>query len=264
MRRTSLILWMLTLALGMTRSGGADPIIRLKFASDFSVAINDGRIAGISRTAIDPRNQRNRAALGKVYGTTEVTNKLRDTAVSTNTTQVNGLVSATGSSADLNAEILGAWSYAYPTDPNVTNLLLELELFFPQVAALPSSGINTMSFALIDNADNVKAWTFNSTALVPNFQFFTFNLSDGAGAGGSTGFFQDSGFQLANVDILQVGYRGVLGGTFPQTPNLTTALWTGTRQFFVTPEPRVMILLAFGMLGWMAQWRRSVAARRRA
>lgn len=263
MQGASRILWMLTLALGMTRSGGADPIIRLKFASDFQAAINDGRIDGVSSTAIDTRNQRNRAALGKVYGTTEVTNKLRNTAVSTDTSQVNGLVSATGSSADLNSEILGAWSYAYPTDPDVTNLLLELELFFPQVAAAPTSGINTISFALIDSSDNVKAWTFNSTVLVPNFQLFTFNLSDGAGAGGSTGFFQDSGFQLGNVELLQVSYRGVLGGTFPQTPNPTTALWTGSRQFFVTPEPSVLLLFALGMIGWIAQWRRSVAARRR-
>lgn len=272
MRRTSMILWMLTLALGMTRSGWADPIIRLQFAPDFQVAINDGRIEGVDATAADTRNQRNRDALETVYGTTEISNKLRDTAVSTETATVNGLVSTTPPDATdgLNPELIGAWSYAYPTDPNVTNLLLELKMLFPQVLGKPdpTSGINLFRFTLIDTTNDVKSWGWDSPLLIPQppFQLFTFNLSEGAGAGGSNPllFVEETGFQLTDVEFLQVSYRGVLGGTFPLTPNPTIALWTGSRQFFVTPEPSVLLLLALGMIGLMAQWRRSVAARRRA
>jgi hypothetical protein len=252
MRKANLFLGMLTLALGMTQGGWADPIIRLFGATAFQNAINDGRIAGVLPNAADTRNTRNRTALNTIYGAVA---PFRDSVVSTDAATVNGLVSATD--APLDADTIGAWSYAYGPDPDLSHVSLELEMNFPQINPPGSSGINRFTFAAIDTTDKVKSWGWDNPLLTSGFQLFAFDLGAGAGAGGSNPalFIEEVGFQLTNVDFLQISYRGQRGATFPNTPGGSQALWTGTRQFFVTPEPRTFLLLIVGMMGWLV-WQR--------
>jgi len=259
MRRVILfVVGILLFTSGMTQNVAADAIIRIGRSKGFRRAVQNGRIQAVDPAGTDARNQSNLGALGKVFPGQDA--QFRNTQLSIDEPTIDGLVSATGSNADLNSEIIGAWNYAYPTDPDISSVAIHLELFFPEVGAVGFPGVNTFALAVIDALDNVRLWRWDDTALTVGSQTFDLNLFDGLGAGGSTSFFEDPGFDPTTAIYLQVSYRGLLTGSFPPTPDGSIALWTGTSKTAtrftppVVPEPGSLAVFLLGTIG-LAAWR---------
>jgi hypothetical protein len=117
---------------------------------------------------------------------------------------IPGLVMAWGSSADDGQEIIAAWQYEYPQDPDLTGALIHL-CVFP-----PCSVIQTISFGLKDINGKVKSWDWcvdNNPAVPPcvpcDTQIcFWINASGGAGQAGATSYWIDVGFDITKVQWL--------------------------------------------------------------
>lgn len=221
----------------------SNPIINLVGATQFQSAINAGNIRGFDATT---PNAFDSAALNATFP--GQTTAFRTTTVSTTTTPANGLLDRAGSQADLNQSVIGAYSYDYLSDPNLAGFRLTTEMFIPQEGDGIVSGTNTMGIALVDAALNVKLWTFDDTTFSAGLNTFSLNLSNGAGAGGSTGFFKDPGFDITTVQVIQFSQRGILGVSFPPVPGTgDTALWRITTEIHAIPEPGATVLLASGL-----------------
>jgi hypothetical protein len=238
---------------GLTRTAWADGIIRIKNPTGFAGAITDGRIRGLDPAGADPRSIVNTSTLRKAYGAAAVPG-FRPTAVATNTTSVRGLIGATGTAADRGSRIIGAWSYRYIIDPDVSGIFFDIELFLPEVGSPGLPGIDTLSIALIDDTGLARIWQWDDTALTAGFQSFRYFLRDGLGAGGSTALIEDPAFDLTIVREIQVSYRGLLTGSFPSTPPADqspspygdTALWIGATRLNAVPEPGGVVIFALG------------------
>ena len=233
----------------------ADPIISLIGSTQFQSAISDGRIKGVDPVAVDARTLANLVALGKAYG---VGANIGKTQVSTD---VNGLISATGNASGRGKSQVGAWSYQ-GSDPDWTNFCVDFDLFLPLVALRGQPGIDTATLAVIDVAGRVEFWQWDNTALSIGNQNFKFPFTSGLGAGGSTSFFQDPGFDITQGLILQVSYQGLLTPIYPPTPPThdplePISLWTGTdRLTTVCPEPGAWLSFAIGGIGLGMMWKR--------
>ena len=90
------------------------------------------------------------------------TDLFRDTTIKTNTT-VNDLLSTAGTGNDLFKPLISAFAYVYGTDPDLTGSNLDITQELPRVSL--ADGINTVSFALTDDANRVRLWQFDTTVL---------------------------------------------------------------------------------------------------
>lgn len=222
----------------------ADPIVRILDATQWAAAIGDGRVKGINLNPADPRFALNSAALNKVYSGQST--GFRNTSVSTNTSPVNGLVSSYGSPSDKGSPTIGGWCHIGP-DPDYTNFVFGMNVFLPQVGS--SAGFDTVAFSLVDDNDKVKAWTWGLPRLKTGLNGFQLALNAGAGAGGSTGFFEDAGFDITHVAMLQGSFRGTLTNSFPPIDGGATGLQGGTHSLAVAPEGDGLWLFAGGLIG---------------
>lgn len=236
----------LTLALGQSRAQ-ADPIIIMKTAAQFQAALSAGFLTGV-----DPSiSNASLTGLQKAYPTQSA--QIRNTQLGVNSTTVDGLISATGTGADLSSQIIGGYAYK-GSDPDWTGNRIDLDIFLPAVGPPLSSGIDNLSFAIIDTSGRIRLWQWNDTALASGLQNFLIPFDDGLGAGGSTFFLNEQGFDLTHSESLLVGYRGTLTNAFaPVPPTLdplpNPSLWIGTKTFAV-PEPGAWLCLPAAFLGF--------------
>ena len=230
--------------------GKADPVITLTSQAQFQTAITSGFLAGVDAAgngaggtnfngSINFATAANPAPLGKT-----------DISTSPNISAGRGgEVSST--KADLGKRTTGAISYR--NDPDYTNFSIDLDFYFPQVGV--GMGIDTFSIALLDTTGRTKYWQWGTAALTQGFQDFTFGLNQGAGAGGSTAFGQQPGFDITQTQAFAFIYTGTLTGTYPPIPvtvnNLPDGtLWTGADKLVVdVPEPGAWSVCGIGLLG---------------
>ncbi len=258
MRRWGILIggWIL-LGLAAVVPAGADGTIILSSVGDFQNAILNDYVRGVVAGQPDASNQ----ALQNAYPGQAKTRSTVLTSDGTNGSP-NGLVTE-GQTPDANTEYVTSWTYDYHIDPDLTKSTLDLKLFLPKVSTQHTqSGINMVTVTLTSQAPGTsdyfsRTWGFDNTLenglLSPdtnNLQHFRWELAAGSGADGSNYFNQDSGFDLRYVYFVNVGYRGLIGNSYPLTPDNKSALWTGTESLLVTvtPEPNVSALILSGLL----------------
>ncbi|MCW3099214.1 MAG: hypothetical protein JWL77_4832 [Chthonomonadaceae bacterium] len=271
MRRAALLFVAISLAGGITGGAKADGTIILRNASDFQNKIDGTNItgAGNSNQTADPQQTASNSALSTAFPNASGT--IAQSNVVANT-QINGLLSYVPSTHG--GQNVSGWTYGYHIDPDLTNFTVNLQLYLPEVGVYQSTaGINMVSIALtsvsMDSSNqpvySTRAWGFDNDVTpgilnpdpTTHLQDFSFAALTGAGAGGSNFFAQDSGFDLANVWYVSIGYRGTVDASFPPTPIGGNDLWMGTESLVVvsdaltpaaTPEPTSAAFLACGLL----------------
>jgi hypothetical protein len=271
MRRAAILFVAISLAGGITGGAKADGTIILRTASDFQAKIDGTNItgAGNSGDTLDPQQTASNNALSIAFPNASGT--IVPSTVVANA-QINGLLSYVPSTHG--GQNVSGWTYGYHIDPDLTNFTVNLQLYLPEVGVYQSTpGINMVSIAMTSismDSNNqpvysTRAWGFdndmNPGILNPDptthLQDFSFAALTGAGAGGSNFFAQDSGFNLANVWYVSIGYRGVVDTSFPETPIGGNDLWMGTESLVLTsdvvtpgatPEPTNAAFLACGLL----------------
>lgn len=279
--------------LGIAQSAGAGPIRRLRSAAEFKIAINNpgnpanpstlpipelrqpgivgsqSPFLGLDRNFVPtpPRSPRDpdvsfdEGAPTLLYGRGTTS----PTRLYVNTPVLNGLVSSTGSSVNLGQTVIGGFQIRQRDADLTTAYLQNLTVFFPEVnipGKPKAGGIDTLGIALVDIDGDVKAWGFNTSVLpASGFRTFSFGLYEGAGAGGSTSFFQQPGFDINLVYGFQVSYRGLLDYPDPLAADMPLgayeedsapgALWLGVTDLTIgaVPEPSTLALFAFGAAG---------------
>ena len=237
-----LVLMVLNTALSKT-TVLADPIILLTNASDFSTAIQAGYITNFDPTATDSTTRAALAALSQIY--TDPTSAYGTTSVSADFGIVNGMKS-TVTGGILGAPVIGTTDIK-KTDPDYTNFTFDLIVYVNAIAAgTNSDGFDSVSFAAIDINQKTKYWTWSAPVLTTGFNSFHVNFSDGNGAGGSTGFNEQQGFDLTHVDMLQISFRGQYSGT--------NGLSLGTHEL-VVPEPGAFTVIGMGLCLGTATYR---------
>ena len=265
MRRAAVLFAVIWFGGGVAGQAKADGTIILNNTGDFQAKIDDQSISGIgSGPTSDPQQRASQSALIAAFPTNTVA-----PAATASNIQLNGLLSYNPSAGGSGEQVSG-WTYGYHIDPDLTDYTIHLRLYLPQVGAYQdaqSSGINTVTIALTSVATDVnhnpvystRAWSFDKN-LDPNLltpdaathlEDFSLFAVQGAGAGGSNVFKQDTGFDIHNVWYLSIGYRGVLGGSYPLSPLGTNSFWAGTQSLNVTPtpEPNSALVLACCLAG---------------
>src|SRR5438045_2957891 len=90
---------------------GANPIISFVGSQQFQAAINNGSITGFT-PASNPFDQ---AAMDRTFPASNT--QQRNTSVSGVSAPADGMLAKDGSAADLNNQIIGAYTYHYSADP---------------------------------------------------------------------------------------------------------------------------------------------------
>lgn len=286
MRRAALLFVVIWLAAGIVGEAKGDGTIILRNAPGFQTGIDNNNISSYDAgQTVDPQQTASNTALSTAFPSDN-----RVPSVTGVSTDLNGLLSY-APSAGRGGQNVSSWTYGYHIDPDLTDYTVNLRLYIPQVgvyqnSSSSTSGINMISIALTSvgmDSNNqpvysTRAWGFDNN-LTPgilnpdpstHLEDFTLAAVDGAGAGGSNFFAQDSGFDIRNVWYVSVGYRGTVDSTFPPTPVGGNYMWIGTESLVVTaavtPEPNSAVVLACGVLGvgfLMASLRRRARRRTR-
>lgn len=256
MRKLAIIAALMTAAARVN----ATPIVNLAGATQWQTAINTGAVSGVAPGGGGATNTANTAALNTIYP--GQSSSFASSTVATNSTTVNGVVTQIGTSANQGSTTIGAFCYIGP-DPDWTGFVAK---FNPYLAAVGSGGVDMFSFAIIDVNNKTKAWTWDSTVLVSGFNPFSVHLSDGAGAGGSTGFVQDLGFDITQGKYIQFGFRGTPDSSSTGIdPFEDGTLTAGDNHLWITtPESSGLYLLCGGLIALIAArwWRYGRRSRR--
>lgn len=262
MRRAAVLFAMICLAGGIAGEAKADGTIILNSASDFQSNVASGTITGLQSGDPSAQQTASGMALRTAFPETLLGNPNPVDASAIASSPFNGLLTSSAAAPD--SQYVSAWTYGYHIDPDLTDYAINLHLYLPQVGTytnpgLAQSGINAVSITLTSVSNGAvtgsRAWSFDNNLspniLHPGLEEFSLAAVDGAGAGGSNGFHQDSGFDIHQVLYVSVGYRGFLGAAFPVAPNGAHSFWTGTQSLTVTvtPEPNSALVLAFCLLG---------------
>jgi hypothetical protein len=266
MRRAAVLFAVLWLAGGVTGGARADGTIILNSAQAFQDSINDQSIGGFgSGQGAAAQQQAATTALS-----TSFPNDNMVPSLATTDGQVDGLLTASRA-LGAQGQYVSGWTYGYHIDPDLTDYTINLRMYLPAVGVYqtPQSGINMVTIAITSVAQDAsnqpvfssRVWGYDNNSLPgilsPNtthLQDFSLAAVQGAGAGGSNFFRQDTGFDIRNIWYVSVGYRGVLGSSYPVDPNGSTSLWTGTQSLVVTaaaatPEPNSALVLACCLVG---------------
>src|SRR5437016_4828266 len=113
-------------AAGVIGRAGAGPIVMIRGATQFSAAIR----SPVPPTLRPVSPAKGFATQQKIFPPPPpaTNSRLAPTVLYTNRVPFNGMISATGSRANLNQRINGGYVYNYKLDPNLTHLSLNLEL----------------------------------------------------------------------------------------------------------------------------------------
>jgi hypothetical protein len=216
--------------------------IHLNTFGDAQAAIAAGTLRTLSTVDTDPFAVQGRVMQNDAFG---LPAELRNSQFPTTTPPAGtAFYTTSGSAADLNSHISGAYDYCWIIDPSLAGSHLNISLFLPHVFSLAQPyGLDTLAIAISDTTNRVMLWRWDSTVLTTGSNNFNFDFNAGVGAGGSTSFFVDPGFDLNNVIQFQVGYQGQLTPAFPPDPEGRIGLWAGTEHVQIVPEPGVTTLL---------------------
>ena len=270
MRRTAVLFAVIGLIGGIAGGAKADGTIIMNQVSDFQSKTADGTITGLIIGDTSPQQNATNMALRTAYPDNTAINQpgnlTKVNAATSATSAFNGLV--TSSTATPNQQYASAWTFGYHIDPNLTDYTVNLHLYLPQVGTFTpgggvgtaTSGINAVTIFLTSVSNGAvsgsRAWTFDNNLqpgiLQPGLEDFSLAAVNGAGAGGSNDFHQDTGFDIQQVFYVSIGYRGYLDTSFPVAPDGTHSFWTGTQSLdvtAVTPEPNSALILACFLVG---------------
>ncbi len=212
----------------------ANPLeIRLTTFEDFELGLQDG--------SIQPVLEWNEALEGLHPGQQEsfrpsqlyVLDELVDEAG--NVLDPNpGLVMAWGTPEDT-GEIIAAWDYVLPEDPDLTGLCITLTAF-------PWTGMTSISFSLRDAFGVMKGWRWpvGGVGGLPPMTATTLTIaaSGGPGQAGSWGYW-DGGVDLTQIVAFEFDEGGVAQGGIPLPAGLPGLVgsWNFWRNIFVHPCP---------------------------
>jgi len=236
------------MALSAMPSFASGPIHLNTFA-DATAAIAAGTLRTLSTIDSDPFAVQGRVMQNDAFG---LPAELRDSAFPTVAPAPGtAFYTTTGSAADLNTHISGAYDYCWIIDPSLAGSHIDISLFLPHVFSLAQPyGLDTLAIAISDTTNRVMLWRWDSSVLTTGSNNFSFNFNSGVGAGGSTSFFVDPGFDLNNVIQFQVGYQGRLTSALTLDPEGRTGLPVSTEHLQIVPEPgATALLVSFAGLG---------------
>lgn len=261
MRRAAVLFVTIGLLGGILGGAKADGTIILNSTQDFQNSINDHTIGGYGSGQNAAGQQ---SAAGNALSTTFPNDNMVPSTAAT-TSALKGMVSYTQPLAA--GQNVSGWTYGYHIDPDLSNYTINLGLYIPKVGVYnQTAGINEVTIAItsvtLDSNNQpvygTRAWGFDGILNpdpVTHLEEFSLAAIDGAGAGGSNFFAQDSNFDIRYVMYVSIGYRGSVDGTYPLDPLGRNSLWLGTDSLnvlptvTVTPEPSSALIMACGLLG---------------
>lgn len=147
--------------------------------------------------------------------------------------------------------VFTAWEYNYPTDPDLTDMRIELSLF-------PPRGIWDASFSIRDAMGRWRSWFIIGP--VPTWASLWLDPAIAATQGPFNAFFEDAGFDLTMVTGFRFDEAGMFSMTFPVGPVPGVGgpvIWNAWNHFIVTPAPAVVALFGLGVAGLALARRRA-------
>ena len=145
-----------------------------------------------------------------------------------------GLLMAWGTPDEVGNEIIAAWDYVLPEDPDLTGLCITL-------TAWPRSGMTSISFSLQDAAGVMKGWRWpvGPGGLPTNAPTtLTVAAAGGPGQAGSTGYW-DGGIDLTQIVSFEFDESGIAQGGIPLPNSLPgfVGQWNYWHDIIVFPCP---------------------------
>ena len=142
-----------------------------------------------------------------------------------------------------------AWKYTYPTDPDLTGVVITVTV------NPPCAGINTVSFGLQDINGNIRAWHWNVPGTLPCGAPTTITIDTSvAGPAAATpaadGYMNNPAFDITQVATLLFDKNCQwVGGTGVPPPGQTVPrAWSYWYDLIIAPKPPVKTII--GPLKW--------------
>ncbi len=158
-----------------------------------------------------------------------------------------GLVMAWHDDMTLPGSYSAAWKYTYPTDPDLSNVVITVTVL------PPCSNINTVSLGLKDINGNIRAWHWNVPGTLPcgvptTITIDTSIAGPGAGSPAADGYMSNPAFNITQVAALLFDENclWVAGTGVPPPGQVIPRAWNYWYDLIITPKP----VKTIGPLKW--------------